>query len=311
VVFVGACFAVFWGTVFPVISEAVRGVKITVGPPFFNSVNVPIFLFLLFLTGVGPLVAWRKSSPQHLRKIFLKPTIVMVVTFVALYLFGIHHFYALLSFSLGAFVVATIVSEFHRGALARRKTHQESYFLALYRLIERNKRRYGGYIVHFAIVVIFFGVTGAAFDKEVELNLKEGESQQVGAYQVVYKGHSTGQDAHKQWLRTTLQLKKHGQIIKNIHPQRNLYLAQQQPTTEVAVYSTPVEDFYVVLVGVDDKTNAASFKVYLKPLVSLVWFGGMILTIGTLICLLPGVQDRKKFTPAQRKTARAAKTVHS
>ncbi|MDQ7053944.1 MAG: cytochrome c-type biogenesis CcmF C-terminal domain-containing protein [candidate division KSB1 bacterium] len=121
VVFVGACFAVFWGTVFPVVSEAVRGVKITVGPPFFNAVNVPIFLFLLFLTGVGPLVAWRKSSPQYLKRLFLWPTVAMVGTYIVLFAIGVRHQYALLSFALGVFVTATIVAEYHRGAMARMK----------------------------------------------------------------------------------------------------------------------------------------------------------------------------------------------
>ncbi len=296
VVFVGACFAVFWGTVFPVVSEAVRGVKITVGPPFFNSVNVPIFLFLLFLTGVGPLVAWRKSSLPYLKKLFLWPTVVFFVTLVTLFAFGMRHLYALLSFSLGAFVIATIVAEFHRGAKARTRAHQEGYLSALWNLTMKNKRRYGGYIVHFGIVLLFFGVAGSAFDREVDVSLKKGESMQLGHYEVVYKGSQVGKDAHKEWLVTTLELRKDGRPIKEIYPQRHFYLAQEQPTTEVAVYSTLKEDFYVVLAGLDDEegTEAASFKIYLKPLVSLVWLGGMVLTLGTFICLLPDPRPKPR-----------------
>lgn len=304
VVFVGACFAVFWGTVFPVVSEAVRGVKITVGPPWFNAVNVPIFLFLLFLTGVGPLVAWRKSSWQHLRRIFMKPAIVGVVTLVALIAMGVRHVYALLSFSLSAFVVATIVAEFHRGARARMRTKGEMYFRAMFSLLQRNKRRYGGYVVHFAVVLFFVGVTGVAFDTEQEIALKEGESAKIGRYEVVYRGYKVDRDAHKQNFYTTLTLKSGGKMIRDIHPQRHYYFAQQQPTTEVAVFSTLMEDFYVVFVGVDEKTQLASFKVYIKPLVIWVWIGGLVLTLGTIICLLPNVQDKqKKAVPARPKAA--------
>ncbi len=306
VVFVGACFAVFWGTVFPVVSEAVRGVKITVGPPFFNAVNIPIFLFLLFLTGVGPLVAWRKSSPQYLKRLFLWPTVAGVVTYIVLFALGIRHQYALLSFALGVFVTATIVAEYHRGAIARKKKFGEGYLMAAINLTLKNKRRYGGYIVHFAMVLIFFGVAGSAFDTEVEANLKKGESIRIGHYEVVYEGHRTGQDPNKQWLRTDLVLKKDGKLVKRIHPERHFYLVQEQPTTEVAVYSTLLSDFYVVLVGVDDESQAASFKIYLKPLVMLVWLGGLVMVLGTIICLLP---DEIGPRPTERKLEPTTKEV--
>lgn len=304
VVFVGACFAVFWGTVFPVVSEAVRGVKITVGPPFFNAVNVPIFLFLLFLTGVGPLVAWRKSSLQHLRKIFLKPLAVGIVCFALAFLVGVRHFYALLSFALSGFVVTTIASEFHRGARARMRTQGEMYFRAMLSLLQRNKRRYGGYIVHFAIVLLFIGVTGMAFDNEQDLTLKQGESAKVGRYEIEYNGYKVDRNQHRENLSTSLILKMRGKRVREVHPQRHFYFAQQQPTTEVAVYSTFIEDFYIVLVGIDDKTEAASFKVYIKPLVIWVWIGGLVLTIGTLISLLPNVQDRKPRTSRASRPSR-------
>ncbi|RMF67492.1 MAG: hypothetical protein D6743_04820 [Calditrichaeota bacterium] len=265
---------------------------------------------MLFLTGVGPLVAWRKSSPQYLKRLFFWPTVVFVVTGAVLFAFGIRQVYALLSFSLGAFVIATIVAEYHRGARARMRTHAENYLKAVWHLTLKNKRRYGGYIVHFAIVLIFFGVTGAAFDQEVEANLKKGEALQVGRYEVVYNGYESGQDAHKQWLKTNLTLKKDGKPIRTIYPQRHFYLAQQQPTTEVAVYSTLTSDFYVVLAGVDEKAQSASFKIYLKPLVMLVWLGGLVLTLGTLICLLPDLRTGfigAKVTP---KPAAEVAKVH-
>ncbi|MFQ5629843.1 MAG: heme lyase CcmF/NrfE family subunit [bacterium] len=308
VVFVGACFAVFWGTVFPVISEAVRGIKITVGPPWFNSVNIPIFLFLLFLTGVGPLVAWRKSSTQYLKRLFLKPVIATLATVIVLVLFGIQHVYAIISFALCVFVTATIIAEFHRGARARMKNNEENYLRGLTGLFKKNKRRYGGYVVHFAIVLLFFGVTGAAFDQEVEISLGKGESVSVGRFDVIYNGFDMRKDAHKELFEANLTLMQDGRKVSTIYPQRHFYYVQEQPTTEVAVHSTFMEDFYVVLAGWEDDADKASFHFYLKPLVNWVWIGGMILALGTVITLLPGRQETRKavvHSRPQRKRVHA------
>ncbi len=311
VVFVGACFAVFWGTIFPIVSEAVRGVKITVGPPWFNSVNVPIFLFVLFLTGVGPLVAWRKSSPQHLKRIFLKPVLVSLAGLVILLAMGITHVYALISFVLSIFVTATIVAEFHRGARARMKGKNEGYFTAMFRLFERNKRRYGGYIVHFAMVLLFVGVTGSAFDTDAEVILSDHESAKIGRYEITYHGAQTFADEHKQVLRTHLTLKRDGKEVGDLYPQRHFYLVQEQPTTEVAVKSFFKEDFYVVLNGIDSETNKATFEVHIKPLVIWVWIGGYVLAIGTILGLLPNKQDqlRKKEQLAKETVTAKPETV--
>lgn len=311
VVFVGACFAVFWGTIFPVVSEAVRGVKITVGPPWFNSVNVPLFLFILFLTGVGPLVAWRKSSPQHLKRIFLKPLLVSLAGLVILLIMGITKIYALISFVLSIFVTATIVAEFHRGARARMKGKNESYFTAMFRLFERNKRRYGGYIVHFAMVLLFVGVTGSAFDTDAEVVLASHESAKIGRYEITYHGAQTFADEHKQVLRTHLTLKRDGKEVGDLFPQRHFYLVQEQPTTEVAVKSFLKEDFYVVLNGIDSETDKATFEVHVKPLVIWVWIGGYVLAIGTILGLLPNKQEqqRRRNTVTKETVSEQPETV--
>lgn len=291
VIFVGLCFAVLWGTVFPVISEAVRGIKISVGPPWFNSVNVPIFLALLLLTGIGPLIAWRKASSDYLKRIFFVPAIAGIITAIVLAIFGVTKAYALISFSLSAFVLATIFAEFNRGALARMKAHSESYFPAMLHLLQRNKRRYGGYIVHFAIVLIFIGVTGSAFDQDIKLSLKEGHSDTIGRYEIVYTGFETSRDAHKEVLQANVLLKINGKNVKTLHPQRHFYFANEQPTTEVSVYNTFAEDLYVVLNTVDQETKSASFEIFVKPLVIWVWIGGVMLAIGTIIALLPNKKE--------------------
>src|SRR5206468_9802397 len=177
-----ACFAVFWGTMFPVLSEWVQGQKMTVGPPFFNNVNIPIGLFLLFLTGVGPLFAWRKTSVESLRKAFFWPVIFSVPFCATLMIAGMRDFYAVVSFTLCVFVLITVVREFYKGASVRAKNTGESFLSAIVNLTLKNKRRYGGYIVHVAIVVIFVGLTGNAFNKEVQQKLSKGESMHIGRY---------------------------------------------------------------------------------------------------------------------------------
>jgi cytochrome c-type biogenesis protein CcmF len=310
VVFLGACFAVFWGTVFPVISEAVRGTKITVGAPWFNAVNVPIALLLLFLTGVGPLVAWRKSSTAQLKKMFLLPAIFTLATMGILLLFGMRHFYALMSFSLCIFVTATIVQEFHRGAIARGHTNSESYPVALWHLLLKNRQRYGGYVVHFGMVLIFLGVTGQAFVAEVEGQLKPGESLKLRNYELVYQSTREYSDPNKMVMESTVVVKRDGKFLDTIYPQKHFYIVQQQPTTEVALFSNLREDLYVVLGEYQSAGNAATLHAYLNPLVMWVWIGGMVLTIGTMICLLPDIMTKRRdAVPAQAAPARKAETA--
>jgi len=307
VMFLGACFAVFWGTIFPIISEAVRGVKITVGPPFFNAVNVPIALCLLLLTGVGPLVAWRKSSLSSLKKIFAIPLIGAVIAVTIFLVFGMRHLYALISFSLGIFVTLTILSEFHRGAIARMHAHSEAYPLAWWHLLLKNKRRYGGYIVHFGMVMIFMGITGSAFNKEADGRLKKGESFKLRNYEMVYEGHRHLEDAHKQVEEATMVVKHDGKVLEKIYPQKHFYKVQQQQTTEVALFTNWREDLYVVLGEVNDATGEAVFKAYLNPLIQWIWIGGLILTLGTWITLLPDPRERQ--TTPQRVAPKMEKAL--
>lgn len=299
VVFLGACFAVFWGTVFPVVSEAVRGVKITVGAPWFNAVLVPISLFLLLLTGIGPLVAWRKSSLAQMRKIFAIPVTGALLALVLFVAFGIRHVYALISFTLSVFVTVTIVLEFHRGALARGHSSGEAYPVALWHLLLRNRRRYGGYIVHFGMVLLFVGVTGMAFTQEIEGQVKPGESLKLRNYELVYQTTEQHSDPNKVVIQATMTVKRDGKVVDTIYPQKHFYVVQEQPTTEVALFSNLREDLYVVLGAHQPETNAATFHVYLNPLVTWVWIGGLVLTLGTLITLLPEPRDSRRQQAGQ------------
>lgn len=294
--FLGATFAVLWGTLFPIISEAVRGVKVTVAEPFFNSVMVPIGLFLLFLTGVGPLVAWRKTSPRLLKKIFLKPTAVALVGLVVLWFYGIRHVYALISFTLAIFVTATIVSEFHRGARARMRANQEDYLTGVFRLLQKNKRRYGGYIVHFGIVVMFIGFTGKAFNSEKESHLKLRESMEIRGYTLKHLGITRLQDPNKIVWQATMEVYRDGKKINTIYPNKHYYRVQEQPTTEVVLHSTLLHDLYVVLAQPNEDRSAV-YKVYFNPLVNLVWLSGLIIVIGTFVILLPDPRETPRKRP--------------
>ena len=303
--FLGALFAVFWGTVFPIVTEWVRDVKVTVGAPFFTKVMPPIGLALLFLTGVGPLVAWRKTSTRLMKKIFLKPFIAALLGLAVFIAFGIRHYYALISLTLCVFVTVTIMSEFHRGARARMKTNSEKYITAIYHLILKNRRRYGGYIVHFGIVLLFLGFTGKAFDTQKEATLKLGESMQVRDYTLKYVDFTTKQDANKVVWQATMDVYVDGKKVKTIYPNKHYYPIQQQPTTEVVLRSTLKEDLYVVLAQPNEDKSVV-FKVYINPLISFVWLAGLVVTLGTFVCLLPDGRLKTSSSASEASKKRQA-----
>ena len=300
-----ACFAVFWGTMFPVLSEWVQGQKMTVGPPFFNNVNIPIGLFLLFLTGVGPLFAWRNTSVESLKKAFFWPVIFSVPFCAALMIAGMRDFYAVVSFTLCVFVLITVVREFYKGASVRAKNTGESFLSAIVNLTLKNKRRYGGYIVHVAIVVIFVGLTGNAFNKEVQQKLSKGESMHIGRYMLRMVDYREADTPNYQLAEVKLEAYKDGKLIRTMTPEKRLYKAgDQQTTTEVELYSTPKEDLYVVFSGVANGGKGYEIHAFVNPLVFWVWFGAAIMVFGTLVTLLP---DRKgAFVTPQLSFSEAA-----
>ncbi|MGH9336721.1 MAG: heme lyase CcmF/NrfE family subunit, partial [Vicinamibacteria bacterium] len=290
--FLVACFAVLWGTMYPVLSEAVEGEKAMVGPAWFNQVNIPIGLALLALTGIGPLLAWRKSSLDSLKRNFTWPSVAGVVTGVVLVAIGVRQVYALLCFILSAFVIGTIVQEFHKGAKARRAHRGGSYPAALWDLTMVNTRRYGGYIVHFGIVLIFMGVAGSAFDVEKKADLSPGESVQIRSYEVKLASLEDGRTPNYEWLAANLEVRKNGKLLGTFSPQKHLYFASQQPTTEVRRHSTFQEDLYLVFSSVTD-SDKATIQVFVKPLVSWVWLGGIVVFLGTVVTLVPAKRELK------------------
>ena len=294
IIFLAICFTVFWGTVYPILSEAIQGVKVSVGPPWFNQWIVPLGLSLIFVTGVGPLIAWRRASKQNLVRNFATPVGFAAATGILLFVFGMRHLRAILAFALCVFVVTTIVAEFHRGARARMRTAGESYMQGLRELVTRNKRRYGGYLVHVGMVMIFVGIAGSsAFQQEAVAHIKRNESFTIGQYELRFLDTSSSHDAHKDVLSTTLGVFEDGEQVYTLHPEKYFYRAMEQPTTEVDIYgmfSWPPNvsgDLYTILVDNDPQGGGYTFKAYLNPLVSWIWLGGLVVILGTNVAVLP------------------------
>ncbi|NUQ94380.1 MAG: heme lyase CcmF/NrfE family subunit [Gemmatimonadaceae bacterium] len=298
----GIAFSVLWGTLFPIISEWVRGTKITVGPPFFNAVNIPLGLLLLGLTGVGPLIAWRRASSANLKRQFAAPSIAGLATGALLLAAGMRDAYALISYTLAGFVLGTIVQEFYKGTAARRTIHGESIPVALVRLVARNRRRYGGYIVHLGVVVLFSAFAGLAFKQELDVTLRPGESYTARDpfghdWRFVSQGISRFEASNRDVVAIGLDVFRDGRRVGVMTSEQRQYRDSRgnptfNPSTEVGIHGTLKEDTYIVLAGVTgDET--AELRINFNPLVWWVWYGGAIMAIGGLIVMWPAAERRR------------------
>ncbi len=308
-VLVGIAFAIFWGTIFPIISEAVRGVKITVGPPFFNSVNAPLALGLIFLMGVGPLIAWRRTTPRNLVRSFAVPAAAGAATGLIALGFGITQWYVLVGVSLSVFALATVGVEFRNGVVARHHLTGEPAPKALVNLVAKNNRRYGGYIIHIGVVMAFIGILGSSFFKiDVKRSVRPGESFSAGPYQLRFEGAFPFDTAHVEGVSAMLTVLRDGHQVAVMEPQRLLYKRQQQPATEVAIRSTMMHDLYVVLAGMDDESRMVTFEVFVTPLVFWLWAGGFVMALGTVVVMWPNLRERAAIAVAIR--ARESADLH-
>ena len=289
-ILLAGCFAVLWGTLFPVISEWVEGTKISVGAPFFNKVTIPIALFLLFLTGVGPLLAWRSTSLDSLKRNFAWPATGGLVAGVVALIAGMRQFYPFVCLVLSVFVTLTIASEFWRGGGVIAARSGINRIAAMGQLVMRNTRRYGGYIVHFAIVVIFIGIMGSAFNRDIQQEMAVGSRMNLGRYTIVCQNFDEVRDPNYQSERATIEVLRDGKSAMMLYPERRFYLASQVTETMVAIQSTPLRDLYVVYAGRSPETNRPVIHAYLNPLVKCIWFGGLILLLGTALALVPSGQ---------------------
>ncbi|HEC97277.1 MAG TPA: heme lyase CcmF/NrfE family subunit, partial [Nitrospirae bacterium] len=291
VLFLAIAFSTLFGTVFPLISEAVTGTKLTVSQPFFNQVNTPLFLILLLLTGICPLIGWRKASADNLRKNFLIPALTAITGAVVLFIAGVRDFYPLTSFSLSIFVIVTIFNEFRGGTMARKRLTGEPVFTAFPRLLYKMRRRYGGYIVHLGVVLIVIGITGSsAYKLEAQGTLYKGESIKIGDYELRYDNLRGYRDGNRDVYAATLKVFKDGKPDGTISPERRYYINAEKPTTEVTLRTGLIEDLYVTMPGIGENKEI-TLKVTVNPLLIWIWIGGVIMVAGGIIAILP---NRKK-----------------
>ncbi len=286
-VLVVSCLTVLIGTMMPVFSELLRGEQITVGPPFFNKVHIPIALILLLLTGVCPFLTWKRTSgPLLLRNLFW-PVLLAAIGCIGLVLGGIRHGTALLFWSLCLFVAVALLMEYLRGIRARRKAAGENPVQALFSLTSRNTRRYGGYVVHLGSILIFAGLTGAWFNQEAEKELAPGESMKIGAYELRCRELRQGDTKNYSFVSAGMDVLRDSRPLTGLEPQRRMYKAGRQVSTEVALYPTWKEDLYVVYKGQSSDGRRAVIQAFVNPLVNWLWIGGLVMMLGTAICLLP------------------------
>ena len=296
-VLLAACFVILWGTLFPILSEYVQGTKVTVGPPFYNRVAIPIGLFLVFLTGVGPLLPWRATSLRAIRRNFVIPSIALWGTAIVCLFVGVRpwkdgsfdagNFYALVAFSIAAGVLTAILSEFLRGAGVIAKQTHRNLFAATLLLIRRNTRRYGGYIIHIGVVIVVVGLAGSAFNRSEESELGLHSKLNIGPYTLDCVGFTQDTNPNYDSEYALLDVYKGGKRLFQITPEKRVYLASQQPQTMVAIHSVPGWDLYVVYEGMNPDTGQPVIKAFLNPLVSWIWAGVIFIVFGTFIALAP------------------------
>jgi len=295
------CFTVAWGTWFPKISELVQGNKVTVGAPFYNRVAIPVALLLLILTAVGPLLAWRKTSFESVKRNFLWPTFGAVAVMAFLMItppawgspFGLRpwqdvsYFYSLMAIGLAVLVTLTIASEFYRGGRVISDKTGQGMFASMVQLTHRNTRRYGGYIVHFGVVVVVIGIAGAAFNQDKEQEMGYGDKMTIGGYTLICRSYTDEEYPNYSAEWAVLDVYRNGKQIDTLTPERRLYKASGQPSTMPYIRSTLNEDLYLVYEGLNQDNGHPILKAHLNPLVMWIWLGVWIILGGTLLCLVP------------------------
>ena len=299
-----------WGTLFPVLSEAVTGSKVTVGPPFFNRVNVPIGIFLVLLTGIGPLLAWRQTSFDRVKRNFVWPTALAALTVIVLIAGGMKpwedsaYFYSLVAIALSVMVIATVVGEFWRGGRVIARQTGLSIARGMVVITRRNTRRYGGYLIHIGVVFIVIGFAGLPFNVDKEQEMGFGDKMQIGHYTLVCQSYTQDDKPNYSSEWAVMDVYKNGKKIDTMFPERRFYKASEQTATIVANRSRPNEDLYLVYTGRNQDTGRPIIKAHVNPLVLGIWIGVHVVLIGTIIALFPNMKPGK-MTVKEKERAEA------
>lgn len=283
-----SAFSILWGTIFPIVSEGFTGNKVTVGPPFFNTINAPIGLAFVLLMGICPLIAWRKASVRSLVSNFIVPVTAAVISVIVFILAGYTKLYALLAFSICVFVTVATLQDIFKGAWVRKNMTGEGILISLGRLLVRNRRRYGGYTIHLSIVMMIVGIAGSnIYNQEFTKTLKPGQSIEISGYTVEYDGLMEKTVGKNSVVFADVNVTNQDGVSTRLNPEKVFYPTTEQPSTEPAIWSTWTEDFYVILAGWE-QDYTVTFKFNINPLVKWLWSGGYLLIVGSIFALWPG-----------------------
>jgi cytochrome c-type biogenesis protein CcmF len=292
------CLAILWGVVYPLVSEALRGEAIVLGRSYYDFFLRAFGLPLLLLMGIGPLIAWRRASLKGLATTFRWPTGVAVLTgLVLLFLGAGSSVPGLVAYTFSAFVLATIVMEFARGTRARKALGAQSWAAAFGSLVSRNRRRYGGYVVHAAIVMLAIGVAGSsAFDSVADAKLARGDAMRIGDYTLVYGSLDERVVSNATEIRATLEVRRGDRDLGTLQAGKNAYTVEDQVSNEVGIRSDLVtgEDLFVIAEQINPD-GTVNFRVFVKPLVNLIWLAGLVFLVGSLITLWPDRREQRRL----------------
>lgn len=281
------CFAILWATMFPTMSELFTGQRITVGPEFFNIMMGPVGLILLLLMGIGPMLSWKKASTQNLIKNLLGPYSLGIIGAGVAFALGIRQWFVSVAIFLMIAVFGTLYLEFSRGIQALRLQNPVGYFSAFFKLLIQSNRRYGGYIVHLGVLFIFIGIAGAVFKMERDFTLIPGQFHDFAGYRFYYASPEVKEDEHATELKAHVDLFRGEKKLDQLIPAKNFYKTQEQPSTEVDLYQTILGDVYLIIGDLDPQSGRCDFRVTINPLISFIWWGGIIIVLGIIILLLP------------------------
>jgi cytochrome c-type biogenesis protein CcmF len=292
------CLTILWGVVYPLLSEAVRGEAVVLGRSYYDFFLRVFGLPLLLLMGIGPLIAWRRASLRSLLTSFRWPTAVALSTGAVLLVLGAgSSIPGLIAYTFSAFVATTIALEFARGTRARKALGAASWLGAFSSLMARNRRRYGGYVVHAAIVLLAIGIAGSsAFDSVAEAKLERGQSMRIGDYTLVYRSLEERQVSNATEIRTTLDVTRGDRDLGTLQAGKNAYTIEQQVSNEVGIRSDPLtgEDLFVIAEQIDPD-GTVYFRVFVKPLVNLIWVAGLVFLLGSAIALWPDAREQRRL----------------
>lgn len=285
----GFTFVVVLGTLFPLVAEAIKGVKVTVGPPFFNKMTIPICVALLFLMGVGPALPWKAATREQLRRVFIVPTAVALSIIIIALAMGMRDAYGIAAFAFAGFALVSNLNEYLIGTRARQRAHGESFLVALVRLIGANRRRYGGYIAHIGVITVAVGITASSsFRFEREATLTPGQEMEVkGDLAVRFNSLWGKNEPQREVVGADVEILRSGKVIGTLDPRMNFYRSQDQPVPTPAVRSRPSGDIYVNLMAFTQDGKSATLKVIIEPFVPWIWFGGLVIAMGAVVSAWP------------------------